>query len=380
MYLPPHPPHSLTPQNSSKPPFPGFVDIGCGNGVLVDTLLREGYAGWGFDLRARKTWATFVPSTRKHLKELTMIPAPLSADPPLHYPVSPTSTHHRWWSLPRSPSPQPSTHNGLFPPHTFIISNHADELTPWTPLLASLSASPFLCIPCCSHNLSGSRFRAPSVFNNQSADAFAPSYFKNYVTRGKAVAIGVAEVEGSCSENEDEDEDEDQEKAVHVRRQGKQSGIVVGVGGGSEEVDNGGKPETGDLKAMKEARKKQPSAYASLCDWVAHLAAECGYEVEKEMLRMPSTRNVGIVGRRGWRRRKGVSGRTDEGLEGKEEEGVAREEERGVREEEREEAGRLDEGLMRWERVRRIVEREGANEEAWLQRAEGLVKGGGAEH
>ena len=39
--------------------FPGFVDIGCGNGLLVDVLLREGYSGWGFDARRRKTWDSF---------------------------------------------------------------------------------------------------------------------------------------------------------------------------------------------------------------------------------------------------------------------------------------------------------------------------------
>ncbi|CRK47407.1 hypothetical protein BN1723_020277, partial [Verticillium longisporum] len=40
-------------------PFPGFVDIGCGNGLLVHILLLEGYAGWGFDARERKSWATY---------------------------------------------------------------------------------------------------------------------------------------------------------------------------------------------------------------------------------------------------------------------------------------------------------------------------------
>ena len=41
-----------------RPSFPGFVDIGCGNGVLVDILIREGFKGWGFDARKRKTWDT----------------------------------------------------------------------------------------------------------------------------------------------------------------------------------------------------------------------------------------------------------------------------------------------------------------------------------
>ena len=45
-------------EGGKKVPFPGFVDIGCGNGVLVDVLIREGFMGWGFDARRRKTWDT----------------------------------------------------------------------------------------------------------------------------------------------------------------------------------------------------------------------------------------------------------------------------------------------------------------------------------
>ena len=37
-------------------PFTSFVDIACGNGVLVYILIKEGYNGFGFDARRRKTW------------------------------------------------------------------------------------------------------------------------------------------------------------------------------------------------------------------------------------------------------------------------------------------------------------------------------------
>jgi tRNASer (uridine44-2'-O)-methyltransferase len=39
------------------------------------------------------------------------------------------------------------------------------------------------------------------------------------------------------------------------------------------------------------------SAYNSLCEWVAQIAGDCGWVVEREMLRIPSTRNVAFVGR-----------------------------------------------------------------------------------
>lgn len=297
--------------------FPGFVDIGCGNGVLVDVLIREGYPGWGFDARRRKTWATFQPSVQDHLKELILIPQPLFethatdhhanggllshiTSLPIHQPKN-----NKF--LPKDPA-VPVWHNGVFPFGTFIISNHADELTPWTPLLASISCSPFLAIPCCSHNLSGLRFRAPSIYNGYSADSLAPSYFAANVTRSKSVAIKIA-----CSET-----------IIDAQQQ---------------------QPTHGDLKDLARSKKQQPSAYSSLCDWVAHLAREVGYVVEREVLRLPSTRNVGIVCRGGRLR----------GFEN--------------------ESGRL-----RMERVGLIARKEGADGEVWVERARGIVGSKGNLH
>ena len=294
--------------------FPGFVDIGCGNGVLVDTLLREGYSGWGFDARRRKTWDTFDESIKNHLKELILIPQPLfELQHDSMYPIyanggilseglsSATTTTQK------AVGDLPAWHNGIFPLGTFIISNHADELTPWTPLLASISSSPFLAIPCCSHNLSGLRFRAPSVYNNNSADTLAPSYFAAHINKSKSIAIAIA-----CPDNEE----------------------IFGQG-----------PEQGDLKDLNaKARAKQPSAYSSLCDWVAHLAARVGYKVEREILRMPSTRNVGIVGRAV------MSDFEEETLD------------------------------TRRERVSEIVINEKADGAQWVERARGLMRGMGSGH
>ena len=244
-----------------KARFPGFVDIGCGNGVLTDVLLREGYNGWGFDARRRKTWATFEPDIQVHLKPLILIPQPLfelhSDSKHANGGILSPALSSDLLSASKGTNGQPMWHNGIFPTGTFIISNHADELTAWTPLLASISSSPFLAIPCCSHNLSGLRFRAPSTFNSHSADALAPSYFAPHITKSKHVPITIARAS----------------------------------------IDDQ-QPLAGDLKSLSiEARAKQPSAYSSLCDWVAHLASAVGYDVEREMLRIPSTRNVGIVGR-----------------------------------------------------------------------------------
>ncbi|KAB8336774.1 hypothetical protein FH972_021083 [Carpinus fangiana] len=128
-------------------PFPGFVDIGCGNGLLVHVLKTEGYAGWGFDVRKRKSWDTYPKNVKESLRELILVPSIFQSASNISEETAETAD----WKY----------HDGLFPPGTFVISNHADELTAWTPILARLSRCPWMAIPCCSHNLAGERFRAP---------------------------------------------------------------------------------------------------------------------------------------------------------------------------------------------------------------------------
>jgi tRNASer (uridine44-2'-O)-methyltransferase len=215
--------------------FPGFVDIGCGNGLLVYILTEEGYSGWGFDARKRKSWDAYALKGQLDLKELVLVPSMIQSSSRIEtQSLGATNKtilggelsakngislkHSQDGEIKRitehdetiqSPS-RPEVHNGIFPKGTFIISNHADELTPWTPILATISESPFIMIPCCSHNLTGNRFRAP-------------------VQKTPAISS---------------------------------------------------------------------SSYASLVAWVSKLAEDCGWEVEKEMLRIPSTRNTALLGRR----------------------------------------------------------------------------------
>ncbi|KAI0008638.1 DUF1613-domain-containing protein [Xylariaceae sp. FL0662B] len=188
-------------------PFPGFVDIGCGNGLLVYILREEGYSGWGFDARKRKSWdnycvtfqqgAEFKESLRQHI----LLPSVVECRP---------GAKGEDESNVKGVENTDLIHDGIFPKGTFIISNHADELTPWTPILATLSDCPFIMIPCCSHDLSGARFRAP----------------------------------------------------------------------------------------VPKHQNKSSSAYSSLVEWITKIAVDCGWEVETEMLRIPSTRNTGLIGRR----------------------------------------------------------------------------------
>ncbi|OJJ55969.1 hypothetical protein ASPSYDRAFT_92172 [Aspergillus sydowii CBS 593.65] len=239
--------------------FPGFVDIACGNGVLVYILLKEGYPGWGFDARRRKTWSIFADDIRKHLKEEIYIPEPFAdaldalpirdddRDQPLSVSTSPGSSDNT-----TSPSPSPSPSLSTLHKNTFIISNHADELTLWTPLLAAClnpaSPPPFLAIPCCSHALSGARYRYP-------AQTPPPTLEKN-------------------------------------NRKQEPSSSASGI-------------ETGDLAALRKLRltEQNPhsasfgtSTYGALTDKLVAISTEVGFDVLKTLLRIPSTRNIGVLG------------------------------------------------------------------------------------
>jgi tRNASer (uridine44-2'-O)-methyltransferase len=219
----------------AKPAFPGFVDIGCGNGILVHILLSEGYQGCGFDARERKTWTIFPESTRERLERRILVPDVLQLQ-----------------QVHEDDHEETSCHNGVFHDGEFIISNHADELTAWTPLLAHLSNSAFIVIPCCSHNLSGARFRAP-----------------------KSVRPAKEERDGS-----------------DILRLPQQETAPAGA----DEVIKSQAAETGSLKKT-DAQKKMPSAYATLCSYVASLAEAVNFAPEQDVLRIPSTRNQCIVGR-----------------------------------------------------------------------------------
>ncbi|KAI5284466.1 tRNA(Ser) Um(44) 2'-O-methyltransferase, partial [Ascosphaera atra] len=150
-------------RKGGKKRFPGFVDVACGNGVLVYILHQEGYEGWGFDARRRKTWAVLPRETQVRLREMIYVPRPFldaAAAAGAGPDVDSTTAD--------AGAGADAFFDGIFTEETFIISNHADELTLWTPIIGALSRPspsssplPFLAIPCCSHSLSGARHRFP---------------------------------------------------------------------------------------------------------------------------------------------------------------------------------------------------------------------------
>ncbi|XP_055904055.1 probable tRNA (uracil-O(2)-)-methyltransferase [Eupeodes corollae] len=118
-----------------------FADLGCGNGLLVYILNREGYEGCGYDVRSRKIWSLFPKTTL--LYEETICPD-----------------------------------NFKLKPNTdWIIGNHSDELSPWIPVLTALSAHKvkFFLLPCCPFEFSGMKFQR----RNSKLSAY--NDFLNYV-------------------------------------------------------------------------------------------------------------------------------------------------------------------------------------------------------
>ncbi|KAI1712674.1 adoMet-dependent methyltransferase domain-containing protein [Ditylenchus destructor] len=92
------------------------ADLGCGNGLLIYLLAKEGISGVGFDVRKRKIWEKLRPIA--DLQECS---------------IDPTSSK----SL------------EIFEGVDLLIGNHSDELTPWIPVLAARLKCNFFLLPCC---------------------------------------------------------------------------------------------------------------------------------------------------------------------------------------------------------------------------------------
>ncbi|XP_056225800.1 probable tRNA (uracil-O(2)-)-methyltransferase [Seriola aureovittata] len=98
-----------------------FVDLGCGNGLLVHILTNEGHPGKGIDVRRRKIWDTYGPRTVLEEKAIT------------------------------------PSESFLFPGADWLIGNHSDELTPWIPVIAARSSYScrYFVLPCCFFDFYG---------------------------------------------------------------------------------------------------------------------------------------------------------------------------------------------------------------------------------
>ena len=117
-----------------------FVDLGCGNGLLVYILTKEGYRGAGVDLRSRKIWDSFGEGIDLRVETVT---------------------------------PSAKTRMSGF---DWLLGNHSDELTPWIPTVAALTSSEtkFWVLPCCP-------FEFKAKFRRRNTDKSAYRDYLDYV-------------------------------------------------------------------------------------------------------------------------------------------------------------------------------------------------------
>ncbi|KAK7909842.1 hypothetical protein WMY93_014526 [Mugilogobius chulae] len=131
-----------------------FVDLGCGNGLLVHILTNEGHHGKGIDVRRRKIWDMYGPKTV--LEEKAITPG----------------------------------ESFLFPDTDWLIGNHSDELTPWIPVIAARSSYScrYFVLPCCFFDFYGKYQRRQCK----------KSQYKEYID----FICEVSQVSGFCTEED----------------------------------------------------------------------------------------------------------------------------------------------------------------------------------
>jgi len=135
----------------------GFVDIGCGNGVVVDVLNKEGWSGWGFDARYQTSWARFDQDTQVLIEHMILRPMGRDVKKPIMFQSQTCGIDNDDDNEGQNQGLKASqtAHDGLFEKGTWIVSKHGDEITPWIPILATLSGCPFFAVPCCPYDLDG---------------------------------------------------------------------------------------------------------------------------------------------------------------------------------------------------------------------------------
>ncbi|KAF8989981.1 hypothetical protein BDQ17DRAFT_1434077 [Cyathus striatus] len=137
---------------------------------------------------------------------------------------------------------------------SWMISNHADKLTPWTPLLTVLYGyARYITIPCYPWSFDAKFDRAQVRESLRSANSDDEDVVEDLVNQTIGEARGI-KIEDAQRRKEEEE---------------------LGLSGRGEK-----------------------SAYATYRLWLARLSAYCGWLVEADTLRILSTRNWGVVGRR----------------------------------------------------------------------------------
>lgn len=214
-----------------------FRDLGCGNGVLTYILISEGVSGIGVDARKRKSWDIYPTAVQKALKEQVIIPSILLR------PTPEVKSYMPYLEDNGAMFPMLVEH-GLIAPATLVYSS------------ADLIKSPNVNI--CEYP------KNTFVIGNHSDELTCWIPLLGYPFM----------IIPCCSHN--------------------LSGKRVRYYTRTSDVNN----KLNDNKNMKVNTNNvnnSNSTYAGLVNHVEDIAKRVGWKVEKEMLRIPSTRNAAII-------------------------------------------------------------------------------------
>lgn len=232
----------------------------------VYILAAEGYSGYGFDLRERKSWASYTaprPDLRvQSLNPVTLLPSALDH----------TDSEGASGSAESSDWP--------FPRDSFLIFNHADEMTPWCPLLAALTPGPrvgFLNIPCCLHELAGRFERQTYTIPAAFLADLPPSQ----------IAADYPSADGSEAWRASLPDDLHPLLFPFYAAAPLSYSKPAAKGATSAAAAS----PTGDVSILG-------GRYHAYQLYLAHLTLRCGFVPAREALRIPSTKNFGLVGGR----------------------------------------------------------------------------------
>ncbi|ABN67778.2 predicted protein [Scheffersomyces stipitis CBS 6054] len=215
-----------------------FRDLGCGNGLLVYILINEGYRGIGIDARARKSWAIYPKEVQDCLKEQVIIPSILLRPHPAVSRIAPHVTDNgRYYQVAVQGETASQSSEVMAPGGIAYYSS------------SSLLSSPQVC----------------------TTDDFPKDTF----------IIGNHSDELTC----------------WIPLLGYSFMVIPCC----SHALSGAKARYSPRKAARASKSSSTSTvnsstYGALVDHVEDLAVQMGWDVEKEMLRIPSTRNAAIIG------------------------------------------------------------------------------------
>lgn len=223
--------------------------------------MLQGYSGFGFDLRPRHSWELFRNSST--IKVAYSVADGQASDVSIQTRSADLRVEclNALQFIQDQLEDRKGPQGNLLPTASFLIGNHADELTPIVPLLASVTpgCAGMLNIPCCSWQLDSTRFTQ-----------------SHYSISRETVA--------SLLQIDDFEATDDSDRLL-LRQQMQECSLGPAI-------------DTPTSSKHSKAGMGSGSKTAAYLTYVSHLHLQAGWLVEKEALRIPSTKNWAVVSTR----------------------------------------------------------------------------------